>query len=131
MILDLWSSIKAQDDRLLFRWGLVLVFGLLLGVWLAFPKQPGVFPLDDSYIHLSYVRSLAESGTLSFNPGELSTGSSSPLWVVVLTPFYWVGLDIYWTVLAIALILFVLLTYLVITTVRAIAVKLGFTRRVR
>ena len=129
MIIDLWSSIKAQDDRLLFRWGLFLVFGLLLGVWLAFPKEPGVFPLDDSYIHLSYVRNLAETGTLSFNPGELSTGSSSPLWVVVLTPFYWVGLDIYWTVLAISLILLVLLTYLVITTVRDIAVKLGFTQR--
>ncbi len=44
-------------------------------------------PLDDSWIHLVYARNLAQRGELSYNPGEPETGFSSPLWVVLLSPF--------------------------------------------
>lgn len=42
-------------------------------------------PLDDSWIHFRYAQNLHRGYGLSFNPGEPSTGSTSPLWVIVLT----------------------------------------------
>ena len=42
------------------------------------------FPLDDAWIHAVYARSLAHSGTFSYNPGIPATGATSPLWTVVL-----------------------------------------------
>ena len=44
---------------------------------------PG-FPLDDAWIHMVYGRSLAEEGRLAYNPGTPATGSTSPLWALVL-----------------------------------------------
>jgi hypothetical protein len=52
------------------------------------------FPLDDSWIHLVYSQSLAHGGGFAYNPGQLETGFTSPLWVVVLAPLFWIpGLD--------------------------------------
>lgn len=42
------------------------------------------FPLDDSWIHLQFARNLAEGRGLSYNPGELVTGSTAPLWTALL-----------------------------------------------
>ncbi len=39
---------------------------------------------DDGYIHIQYARNLIERGEYSFNPGETSFGTSSPLWVMEL-----------------------------------------------
>jgi hypothetical protein len=41
-------------------------------------------PLDDTWIHLVYARSLAEHGWFYYNPGVAEAGMSSPLWVVIL-----------------------------------------------
>lgn len=41
-------------------------------------------PLDDSYIHLQFARNLAAGRGLSYNPGELVTGSTAPLWTALL-----------------------------------------------
>ena len=55
------------------------------------------FPLDDSYIHLQFARQLAAGDGLSFNPGELVTGSSSPLWTALLSlGFLLPGLSLIW-----------------------------------
>src|ERR1700734_377785 len=43
------------------------------------------FPLDDSWIHQVVARNLAEFHVLGFNPGKLSSGSTSPLWTLILT----------------------------------------------
>jgi len=46
-------------------------------------RQPGGipgFPLDDSWIHMVYGRSLATEGMLAYNPGVPTTGSTAPLW---------------------------------------------------
>ncbi len=43
------------------------------------------FPLDDSWIHQVVARNLAEFHVLGFNAGKLSSGSTSPLWTVILT----------------------------------------------
>jgi hypothetical protein len=41
-------------------------------------------PLDDSWIHLQFARNLAHGFGLSYNPGELVTGSTAPLWTALL-----------------------------------------------
>jgi hypothetical protein len=40
---------------------------------------------DDAYIFFQYARNLAETGLLSFNPGEQSFGVTSILWTLLLT----------------------------------------------
>ncbi|HYG61691.1 MAG TPA: hypothetical protein VEL74_03850 [Thermoanaerobaculia bacterium] len=42
------------------------------------------FPLDDTWIHLQFARNLAAGQGLSYNPGELVTGSTAPLWTALL-----------------------------------------------
>lgn len=38
---------------------------------------------DDGYIHIQYARNIVERGEYSFNPGETSFGTTSPLWVMI------------------------------------------------
>lgn len=42
----------------------------------------GIPPMDDTYIHLVFGRSLLTPSPLSFNPGRPSSGFTSPLWLV-------------------------------------------------
>ncbi|TDI93754.1 MAG: hypothetical protein E2O75_01160 [Chloroflexi bacterium] len=46
------------------------------------------FALDDAWIHHTYARNLALTGTLSFNPGDWEAGFTSTLWVVMLSVFH-------------------------------------------
>lgn len=46
----------------------------------------GGFPLDDAWIHMVYARSLASLQGFAYNPGQLETGSTSPLWAMLLVP---------------------------------------------
>lgn len=39
-------------------------------------------PMDDTWIHLVYGRSLLTSSPLSFNPGQPSSGFTSPVWLL-------------------------------------------------
>ncbi len=55
------------------------------------------FPLDDSWIHQTYARNLAQHGEWAFRSGILSAGSTSPLWsallalgfLIQLSPYLW------------------------------------------
>jgi hypothetical protein len=51
---------------------------------------PGVaargFPLDDSWIHQVYARSIAAGEPFQYNPGEAESGATSPLWAILLSP---------------------------------------------
>lgn len=59
------------------------------------------FPLDDTWIHLTYARNLAEHGEWAFRLGEQSAGSTSPLWTALLSIGFLIGLAPYvWTYLA-------------------------------
>lgn len=51
------------------------------------------FPLDDSWIHQTFARNLAFYGQWAYNPGEISAGSTSPLWTILLSPGYLLPLD--------------------------------------
>ncbi|HXU46566.1 MAG TPA: hypothetical protein VN783_13645 [Thermoanaerobaculia bacterium] len=56
------------------------------------------FPLDDSWIHLQFARSLASGHGLAYNPGELVTGSTAPLWTALLALlFHLPGSVVLWT----------------------------------
>src|SRR5215213_4845408 len=58
------------------------------------------FPLDDSWIHLTYARNLAKHGEWAFRLGERSAGSTSPLWTALLSIGFLINLAPYaWTYL--------------------------------
>ena len=51
----------------------------------------GGFPLDDSWIHQVYARNLGQNFEWAFVPGEPSAASTSPLYTVVLSIGYGLG----------------------------------------
>jgi hypothetical protein len=55
---------------------------LLVLAALMFPLRGGF--TDDGFIHVQYARNLMTRGEYSFNPGETSFGTTSPLWVMAL-----------------------------------------------
>jgi hypothetical protein len=80
--------------------GLAALFSL--GVYLLFSSliyHLG-FPLDDAWIHQTYARNLVQFGQWSFIPGQLSAGSTAPLWSALLAIGHLLGLGPYiWTYL--------------------------------
>lgn len=66
-------------------------------VFLADQRHDIGFPLDDSWIHQTYARNLADYGEWSFVRGEPSTASTAPLYslllaaghVLNLAPYFW------------------------------------------
>ncbi len=44
------------------------------------------FPLDDAWIHQDFARTLAQHGVFAYAPDKSGAGSTSPLWVLLLTP---------------------------------------------
>ena len=58
------------------------------------------FPLDDSWIHLTYARNLAVYGEWAFQPGKPSAGSTAPLWTALLAIGFFLKIGPYiWTYL--------------------------------
>lgn len=56
------------------------------------------FPLDDSWIHQTYARNLAQNGEWAFRPGIPSAGSTAPLWSALLAIGFLLNLSPYiWT----------------------------------
>lgn len=51
-----------------------------------FPATEG-----DTYIHYVFARNIAQGHWFQYNTGELSTGSTSPLWTVILGGLYRIG----------------------------------------
>ena len=90
-------------------WQLALASVISLGVYLA---ASGLyfhvgFPLDDSWIHLTYARNLAVHGEWAFQPGKPSAGSTAPLWTALLSIGFLLKLGPYiWTYFLGALLLF-------------------------
>lgn len=75
---------------------------VLLVLWLVGPalfllraNQQGVFgfPLDDSWIHQTYARSLAKGEGWSYAGGSPSAGSTSPAWTLLQIPSFWLGIS--------------------------------------
>ena len=79
-----------------------ILAAISLGIYLlvsSFTYRIG-FPLDDAWIHQTYARNLAERWEWSFVPGQVSAGSTAPLWSGLLAVGYFVNLDyLFWTFL--------------------------------
>ncbi|MHA1770650.1 MAG: hypothetical protein ACTSYL_10780, partial [Candidatus Thorarchaeota archaeon] len=52
------------------------------------------FSLDDSWIHLQYARTIYEGIPWEYSPGHPSTGSTSPLWSIILVPLFYLAGDV-------------------------------------
>lgn len=83
-------------------WQLAIASGVSMAVYLAVSAgyyRIG-FPLDDSWIHLTYARNLAVFGEWAFQPGIPSAGSTAPLWTALLSIGFLIKLAPYiWTYL--------------------------------
>jgi hypothetical protein len=75
------SAFRPLNDILL-----LLIAGVLTLVYVS--AAGGGFPLDDSWIHQTYARNLAQTGQWAFVPGVPSAASTSPLYTVVLALGY-------------------------------------------
>ena len=93
--------------ELLILGAATLIAGLIYLVASALTYKIG-FPLDDSWIHLTFARNLAYYGEWAFRHGQPAAGSTSPLWsallslgfLVRLEPYIWtyfLGLLVLWT----------------------------------
>ncbi len=51
------------------------------------------FPLDDAWIHQTYARNLARWGQFAYVRGQVSAGSTSPLWTIALSVGYLLFVD--------------------------------------
>ncbi len=72
------------------RDSIILIAAVLMAaVYIA--AAGGNFPLDDSWIHQTYGRNLAQFGEWAFLPGVPSAASTSPLYTVVLAAGYTLG----------------------------------------
>ena len=82
----------------------LFTFSLLAGVL----RHRHGFPLDDSYIHQTVARNLANYGTLGFTPGHRSSGATSLLWTLLQAANYkWLGsIDPVWYNLALSYLFF-------------------------
>jgi len=95
---DLQTNLQTPKCQ---RWVIVIftliVSALFIGVGYSTSK-PG-FPLDDAWIHQTYAKNLAQSGMWEFLPGEVSGGSTAPLWTMMLSLGFLLGLQIpyFWT----------------------------------
>ena len=49
------------------------------------------FPLDDSWIHIEYARSIHEGRPWEYSPGYPSTGATSPLWAILLSLLFFLS----------------------------------------
>ncbi len=86
------------------------------------------FPLDDSYIHQTIARNLAEHATLGFVTGQRSSGATSLLWTILQAANYRVlgGIDPVWYNLAFSYLCFAIIGPLLF----ALAKRDGLSRRI-
>ena len=71
----------------------VLALALFAYTAWRFTVGQGGVPLDDAWIHFQFARNLAQGNGWSFNPGQPTSGSTAPLWTVLLAALYFVGGD--------------------------------------
>jgi hypothetical protein len=88
----IFHRFRRSDQKLLF-WVIsaaLLGGAYLLHAWFAYGLVG--FPLDDAWIHQTYARNLGTLGRWVFQPGEVSAGSTAPLWSILLALGYRLGI---------------------------------------
>ena len=84
---------KGRDALLLTAAALAAAVGLFLQRERLIAGHLGLesFPLDDSWIHFQLARNVAEGRGFAYNPGVPVSGSTAPLWTVLLAGLFKVG----------------------------------------
>lgn len=93
-------------------------------IWIQLQYTTIGFTLDDSWIHLQYARSIFEGRAWQYSPGYPSTGSTSPLWSIVLSVLFFFTNDVSWLIIGVYLIsmaFYILCTYTVSRFVYAVS----------
>lgn len=89
------QPIAPRPRDLWLPWILLGACNVALGLWFMLGRAPGTdaawtgLPLDDAWTHLVYARSLGTGAGFAYNPGQPEVGFSSPLWVLLLAPVFW------------------------------------------
>jgi arabinofuranosyltransferase len=83
------ENTRIERDDWPWLTSLFLVGSLALAIF-ALNARAGV-PLDDAWIHFQFARNLARGDGLSFNPGQPTSGSTAPLWTLLLATVYLAG----------------------------------------
>ncbi len=97
------------------------IFCVLLSFYFLYLRDDlRVFPLDDAYIHFVYAKNLAGGHGLSFNAGETSFGTSSPLWVFLLSRCVRAGFDLYSSAIMLSLCCYFISALMIYVTCREI-----------
>ena len=111
-----WVVRNSKDLSLLLT--AIIVTGLscayYLSTMLSFTR-PG-FTLDDSWIHLQYARTIYEGVPWEYSPGYPSTGSTSPLWSVILSVLFLFSTDavnLAWGAYTVSLLFYIASSFLV------------------
>jgi hypothetical protein len=102
---------KLLSTRSVDRIALVVIpLSIILVALIFLRPYPAEFPMDDTYIHFVYAENLAETGKLFFNnSSEIGVGTSSILWVMLLSSAYKVGIPVYIAAKALGIISLVVL----------------------
>ena len=103
-----FKFMKFELPNNMIIWQLGAASVISVGIYLLFSKlYYGIgFPLDDSWIHLTYARNLAYHGEWAFRPGIPSAGSTAPLWTALLSIGFLLNLAPYvWSYLLGAILL--------------------------
>lgn len=82
------------------RWVLLLIcfLGIIIYILASWKVFRLGFPLDDAWIHQTYARNLIKNHEWAFILGKPSSGSTSPLWSILLSASFLVGNSPYiWT----------------------------------
>jgi hypothetical protein len=85
-------------------------------IWIQLQYTSIGFTLDDSWIHLEYARSIFEGRAWQYSPGYPSTGSTSPLWSILLSSLFFFTDNVSWLIIGVYLIsmaFYILCTYTV------------------
>lgn len=84
-----WWRVGLPGHLLALPWWIVpLTVAVLTTVASLVVTPSWGFGVDDSWIHQTFARTLATTGRFAFQPGDGPAGSTSPVWVVLLTPPY-------------------------------------------
>jgi hypothetical protein len=84
--------------RILILLGAAIISMSVFIIWSGQVNGLG-YPLDDAWIHQTFARNLAKYHELSYFQGIPTTGSTSPLWSLLLSFGYYFGTDNYlWTI---------------------------------
>jgi len=85
--------VKGRGGLLLTAAALGAALGFFLQRELLIAGPVGLlgFPLDDSWIHFQFARNVAEGHGFAYNPGVPVSGSTAPLWTLLLAGLFKAG----------------------------------------